>query len=110
MTRFGWQAHFVDDPVRLTTTLRIWRVAGDRIAILTGDVSVVEHDHAFEVDAGVGLVLPHDAKAAIEFALNPPAHLAEIRRLEEALAIERRRVDFTLVGANNFHAFEQEPS
>lgn len=40
-----------------------------------------------------GLFLPADAYKSIVQAIDLPAHGAEVRRLEEALAIERQRVD-----------------
>ena len=58
-----------------------------RTAIRTVDLSI-ESDDNFP-----GLLFPHGVIEAIAEAHGPTPHEAELRRLEEALAVERRRVD-----------------
>lgn len=100
----GWRAHVTDDPVTLTSRVILWQPISDHeVSLIT---SATDHVDQFgptlqrvEVHkslAGRGLVLPTPAIHALAELLRPGPASAEVARLEEALAIERRRVDDVL--------------
>lgn len=69
---------------------------GDQTAYLRNDGTWVRTDRHAAMPSDAGLALPRGVWDAI-CAIAVPSHgAAEVRRLEEALAVERHRVDFAL--------------
>lgn len=94
---FGWRAKFTEEFVRDGWTLHLWRNTSHGIEVARGELTIeVARDGAEAVGLPSGIYLPHDAYSAIASAIDPPAHAAELRRLEEALGLERERVNRVL--------------
>lgn len=97
---FGWQAHIEGDLMRDASRLYLWREAGDGLTQLVVETELVTtttpSDTAFP---SAGILLPSGMGDAITEALRPRHDAAaEIKRLDEALALERTRVDRILFG------------
>jgi hypothetical protein len=89
------------DMLRRTVRLVLWRELGDgRIEVFCDDGTVQaigEHEVGPE---NAGWQIPHEALPAFAKALGHHApHAVEIKRLEEALKVERDRVDRALASA-----------
>lgn len=102
MSGYGWQVAIRDDMLALATDSRrvhIFRRAGDRVEVITefdsDGAAVIQSFDAATVDP-TGFLIPIDALEAIAELLKPGPSQGETRRLEEALAVERRRVDDVL--------------
>lgn len=79
-------------------------VAVERISghtdFLMGDGSWQSVPHGTAPDIGTGILFPSEAIDAIAQAFHPRAgHEVEVKRLSEALAVERQRVDRIIDGA-----------
>lgn len=103
----GWQARILDTPegfMRDLRTVIVYRREGDDLVALsgwTGDgtptltrwpVNTVSPD-------GVALLMPEGAVEAIAEAVKPGPPSGEVARLEEALKVERARVDDVLAAS-----------
>lgn len=88
----GWQARFVDEHYMDGRRLHLWCPVGDMLNVAVGQFDTLMVDPAVEVPQA-GIFLPGDCYQAIVDAVDPPAHKAEIRRLEDALRLEQIRVD-----------------
>lgn len=102
MSGYGWQVAIRDDFRALATDCRrvhIYRRVGERLDVITGFTD--DGDAVIESDPTdpQGFLLPVDALEAIAELLKPGPSQGETRRLEEALAVERRRVDDQLRAA-----------
>ena len=102
---FGWRAHVeerADDFVRGLVRLHLWRHMPDgavEVLVEGGLVHRVSEGERFP--DGAGLVLTSDQWSAIEALVEPQAHNAELRRVEEALHVERARVDRILANGRS---------
>lgn len=101
MTGYDWQVGIRDDMEALATDSRrvhIYRRRGERTEVITGFTEGRAVVESFDpANTGpAGLLLPVDALEAIAELLKPGPSQGETRRLEEALAVERRRVDDVL--------------
>jgi hypothetical protein len=95
----GWQVRLVEDEVDFmlrTARLLIWRELPDgRIEYVGGQVelTLLEEPEALS-PVPLGLRIPADAVTALADAMHHRAAGAgELKRLEEALTLERARVD-----------------
>lgn len=99
----GWQAHTIDDWETGGTRLILFRRVGDETEVIVGfdehGMATVERtvNGATSCRDFQGFLLPRDAVEAIAARVNPGPSKAEVTRLEEALAIERKRVDDVLL-------------
>lgn len=91
----GWQAQFSHEFMQGTHRLYLWRDLGSEVEVVSAELVGTRTDPALVSQPG-GLLLPRGAYEAIVAAIDPPAHQAEVRRLEEALTLERARVDRAL--------------
>ena len=100
-----WKAHTAEDWTVGGTRLVLFRRVGDDTEVIVGfdefGRAIVERTAAGHTSTGefYGLLLPRDAVEAIATRVNPGPSKAEVTRLEEALAIERKRVDDVLLAA-----------
>ena len=88
----GWQVHFEHEFMRDGWRMHLWRRVGNEVEVASGTLTVTRMESGVEPVTS-GLYLPGDAYQAIVSAIDPPAHAAEVRRIEEALAVERARVE-----------------
>lgn len=97
-----WRAHLVEDFPADATRVFIVRDAGDRLEFIRrwdeyGAPEVHHLDRAVSFpDDARGLLVPNSALQSIAARLRPNASGPEVKRLEEALAVERARTDQTL--------------
>lgn len=97
-----WRAHLVEDFAADASRLYLVRDVGDSMEIITGwaddGMPVVRNVDRYVAlpDDVRGLLVPNSALQAIAERLRPDASGPEVRRLEEALKIERARVDRAL--------------
>ena len=97
----GWRVHIDEHPEMLTATLYVFRAAGEKTEVYTptederGWRNVFVSAHT-RMDPALGFEIPIGALYAIAETLKPGASQGEVKRLEEALTIERRRVDDVL--------------
>lgn len=98
-----WKAHVAWDLVPTMDARRVlvYRpLAADRVEVVTGFEAdgrpVTEQLDPAVVHDFRGLLLPAEAIQALAEAVKPGPSQGEVARLEEALAVERRRVDDTL--------------
>lgn len=95
---YGWHAHLTDDWAVGGSRLFLVREAGpDDIEVVTGFTDdgfavITRQGRAVRTDFP-GLLIPRDALDSLGALLRPDAGGPEVRRLEEALAVERARVD-----------------
>jgi len=98
----GWQARVLDDMADFSRDHRrlvIWRRYGDRVELVTGfteDGTAIVTDVGPEGPEFRGFDLPWEAFDAIGEAIVPGPSKAEVARIEEALTVERKRVDQAL--------------
>lgn len=101
---FTWKAHVErrpEDFVRNLLRLYLWRHTPDgatEVQMEGGAIHRISEGEPFP--AGAGILLHSDQWSAIEAVVEPRAHNAELRRVEEALKVERERVDRLLSAAN----------
>lgn len=101
MSDFGWNAKYDTQPLDLFARkqgrLYIWRHTPDGFTeVRCEDGTIVRVGEGAMFPPNAGLVLLNDEWEAIERAVSPAAHDAELRRVEEALTVERGRVDAVL--------------
>jgi hypothetical protein len=89
----GWQAFHRDEFVSGRSRLFLYRPVGERIDINLEDGTWQTIDADVVEPANAGWVLPRGGWEAIVALIEPDASKGEIQRLEEALTIERARVD-----------------
>jgi hypothetical protein len=96
----GWRAHCHSDFLRNVDRLSLTRpVAPGRLEVFSfGDgypvMTIIDREGAARSDGGVPvLALPYGAIAAIAALARPGPSSGELGRLEEALRVERDRVD-----------------
>lgn len=94
-----WQVHITDDWSHIdTANVVIFRHVGDGVEVMqsieqgSATITTVEPGAALPP----ALHIPRSALEAIAEKLRPGPSSAEVARLEEALTIERRRVDEVL--------------
>lgn len=94
-SRWGWRAEIVQEPMRDANRLFIFRYVGGSLceALIGSDVTFQQFDQLQATPDGAGILLPQDSWRAITEIVDPAPNGAEVRRLEEALATERQRVD-----------------
>jgi tRNA(Ile2) C34 agmatinyltransferase TiaS len=91
-----WQVHITDDWRHVDTSLVvIYRTVRDGVEVMRTPGEVVELDAGTSM-VGEGMLLPTSALKAIAERLKPGASAGEVKRLEDALEVERRRVDDVL--------------
>lgn len=98
MTDIGdFRVHLIDDWTVDGTKLALIRFYGrERSAILTADGTWHMYDHDGTSPDVELPVFPRGALEAIAEAVKPGPAKAELARLEDALRVERERVDRTL--------------
>lgn len=94
-----WRAHVSEDYRDLATDTRrvvLWRNIGEETEVVMSltDGAVTVGRQPFGVASDFrGLVVPREALDALAEVIKPGPSQGETKRLEEALAVERRRVD-----------------
>lgn len=97
---FGWRAQIVTEPMMDARRLLVFRYSGSGSEImLNTEPAFQQFDSGAPLPSPAGLLLPTDMWDAIVEAASPAPHGVEIARLEEALKVERDRVDALLVRA-----------
>lgn len=95
--RLGWQAHISDDFVHDAKRVLFHRAAGDDVEVIVGfEASGHAIVHRYEFAASPefrGLVIPEDALAALVAAVKPGPSSDMLGVLQQALDVERQRVD-----------------
>lgn len=101
---YGWRVRIVDEfgHVDLQRVI-IYRHVGDQNEVIrptpTGAIEAKRYDPAVVADEPMGFLLPRGALDAIAEAIKPGPSQGEVARLEEALTVERARVDALLTRA-----------
>lgn len=102
----GWEAHLHEGPdewARHERRLTIYRRNGDGSGEQLIGWDEFGMPEVEQVPAGAvmraGFRIPAEALPSLRDAIEPGPSAGEVRRLEEALEIERRRVDQALAGA-----------
>ena len=91
------RVRFVEEWEHMTVRMFVLREVGDRSEWLLDDGSWLITEQGVVAPPNAGLRLPEEAVDAMAEALHPRAgHKVEVTRLEEALAVERERVDRVL--------------
>ena len=97
MNTHGWKADVLPDWTTAShDRLFLYRDRGAKIEMVTTihDQTIIKlFDHGEHTGDFNGLHLPTGAAMAIAEALKPGPSTGELKRLEEALELERRRVD-----------------
>jgi len=93
----GWRVHLVDDFMSHTTMLVVHRPTANGSEVLTG---FTEDGHPIFEHVPPGVVSPNNlphlpigALSALREAIQPGPSKQEMARLEDALTVERQRVD-----------------
>ena len=96
---YGWRAHVQDEWATGLDLARVilYRIVGDQREVIrpgtTGTIEAHRSDLGTVMAESAGFLLPRGAIQALVDEVKPgPAH-CEVARLEEALAVERGRVD-----------------
>lgn len=95
----GWEAYLIQtDRLRRFHRLVLYRVRGDRkLDVMCEDGTIQTIDEGVMEPPNAGWAIPSQALAAVAEVFHPYAgHKVEVKRLEEALEVERRRVDRVL--------------
>lgn len=98
-----WRAAVTEDPMDFARGYRrlvLWRNYGDRVQVVTGfsedgQPVMAEHEPGVAWDFH-GFALPVEAVDSLGESLRPGPSRGEVTRLEDALAVERKRVDDVL--------------
>lgn len=97
---YGWKAHVTATLPGQFDRLHLARPSGDHMELieaLSDGPPVLQRVNRYASPDFQGFQLPLGVVQAITQAVGPQGpSVAEVRRLEEALAVERRRVDYSL--------------
>lgn len=105
-----WRAHIVNDWSTLMQRVVIYRHIGGRVEVITGFTeqgdAIATDEPADTTSDFPGLRLPTGALEAIAESVKPGPPSDALARLQEALDLERRRVDDVLAWATGNEASE----